>query len=145
MEKHHAPVDAASLLVIQQTIVTVPERPRPVPKLCALPARVSLLPSFIHLVRILHKESDKEQIRVLHYHEIIPKRRTLSLLLILVQRPGQTLEGAGRASSWAACCCYGRERKRNVICKLLIGYKEATEVESTVCTATTSPPCHSLP
>jgi hypothetical protein len=64
LKKHRALVDAASLLVLQQTIVTVPERPHPVLKLRALPARVSLPlpPSFIHLVKFLHKESDKEQI-----------------------------------------------------------------------------------
>ena len=129
--KHPALVDVASLLVLQQTIVTVPERLHPAPKLHALLAQPPLLSSFINLVKNLHPESDKKQIQVLYhlsksriegpstrpaqvsmmylqwltqcltwkpwihlnppYHQFIPKRSTLSQLLILVQRHGQIL------------------------------------------------------
>jgi hypothetical protein len=64
LKKPHALVDAASLLVLQQTIVTVPERLHLEPKL--RPARVTL-PLLPNLVKILHKESDKEQILVLYH------------------------------------------------------------------------------
>jgi hypothetical protein len=73
LKKPHALVDAASLLVLQQTIVTVPERPHLAPKLRPARASLPLPPSFIHLVKIPHKGSDKEQILVL-YH--LSKTRT---------------------------------------------------------------------
>ena len=95
LKRHHALVDVANLLVLQQTIVTVPERPHPVRKLRASPLPTNL----IHLVKIFLPESDKKQIRILQH---LSKSKTEGPSTHLAQVSMMYLEQLTWRSTWKA-------------------------------------------